>query len=139
MSDAQIGQGSTIERSSDGKATWAKIPRAKGAPVPKPETEYKDVTNLDSPGGFREFIPGLKSAGEIEISALYTRDGYLQQAADEGLGKLIDYRVTYKSGDLFEFAGYPTVSPDDAEVDAERTMTIKIKISGPVVMTAGGA
>ena len=138
MSDAQLGYGSKIERSSDGGKTWIKIPEADIAGVPKPQTDYVDVTSLDSTGGYKEFIPGLKDAGEIEVRANYTRAGYKQQATDEGSGVPIAYRTTFANSDKFEFSGYPTVAVDEADLNDARKMTITIRITGAVTFTAGG-
>lgn len=137
MSEAQVAYGSTIERSTDGGTTWAKIPEAKVAPVPKSETDYVEVTSLDSPGGYKEYIPGLKDAGEIEVTANYTRAGYQQQAADEASGDAIQYRTTFKNGDVFEFSGFPSLDVDSVDVAEARMMTINIRITGGVSFTAG--
>lgn len=137
MSEAQLAYGSTIERSSDGGTTWVSIPEAKIAPVPKSETDYVEVTSLDSAGGYREYIPGLKDAGEIEVTANYTRAGYQQQAADEASGAAIMYRTTFENSDKFEFSGFPSVSVESSDVGEARMMTINIRITGSVTFTAG--
>lgn len=137
MSEAQLAYGSTIERSSDGGTTWVSIPEAKIAPVPKSETDYVEVTSLDSTGGYREYIPGLKDAGEIEVSANYTRAGYQQQAADEASGEAIMYRTTFENDDKFEFSGFPSVSVESSDVGEARMMTVNIRITGSVTFTAG--
>lgn len=137
MSEAQLAYGSTIERSSDGGTTWVSIPEAKIAPVPKSETDYVEVTSLDSTGGYREYIPGLKDAGEIEVTANYTRAGYQQQSADEASGVAIMYRTTFENADKFEFSGFPSVSVESSDVGEARMMTINIRISGSVTFTAG--
>ena len=137
MSNAQLAYGSTIERSSDGGTTWVSIPEAKVAPVPNSETDYVDVTSLDSAGGYREYIPGLKDAGEIEFSANYTRAGYQQQAADEASGAAILYRTTFENQDKFEFSGFPSVSLEASDLGDPRMMTVKIRITGAVSFTAG--
>ena len=82
MSEQIIAYGATVERSTDG-TTWDPIPECKGVAVPVVTTEYQDVTNLDSPNGFREYIKGLKDAGEITVPAGYTAAGYEQQVADQ--------------------------------------------------------
>lgn len=132
--EAQTGDGSTIEYSADGGDNWVKIPEAKIAPVPQVEQDWEEVTNLDS-AGFKEFIPGLKDGGEISVEANYTRAGYSALEALEGT--LLLWKTTFKNGDTFEYAGYPSTHPDDAEAGKARTMTTNIRVSGAVSFAAG--
>jgi predicted secreted protein len=56
-----------------------------------------EVTNLDSPNGYREFIAGFRDPGEITIEFNFTLDGY------DGLKAKYDEDVT---------ANYNIVLPD---------------------------
>ena len=47
-----------------------------------------DVTTLDSPGGYREFMQGWRDAGMLEISGFHAKDDAGQEAL----------RVAYESG-----------------------------------------
>ena len=58
-----------------------------------PDSEELDVTTLDATGGYREYIQGLRDAGELEI------EGY-HNAGDNGQAAL---RAAYASGDCGSF------------------------------------
>lgn len=137
-----IPYGGTVERSVDG-VTWTVIPRCKGIAIPSVETEYVEVTSLDSPDGFREYIKGLRDAGVIALSAGYTADGYEQQLADQAESGAIYYRTTLPvqegqtTGDIFEFRGFPTPMPEGNDVGALVGMTISIRTTGDVTWTKG--
>lgn len=137
MSNAQLAHGSTFERSTDGGTNWVPVPEAIIAPVPKSQLDYVEVTNLDSAGGYREYIPGLRDAGEIEVEMNYTRAAYQALAADEASGNLIMYRSTFKNGDQFVYSGYPSVSVESNAAAEARKMMMNIRISGAPTFTAG--
>lgn len=144
MSDTIIAYGGTVERSADG-VTYTAIPEVKGIAVPTITTEYPEVTNLDSPDGFREYIKGLKDPGEITLTCGYTPAGMTQQLADQALPDAAYYRVTLRpapsqsTGDRFTFRGFPTPTPVDNGVGEPMDMSIQIRITGNVVRVAGAA
>ncbi|MGR3452879.1 hypothetical protein [Pseudooceanicola sp.] len=139
-----IAYGATVERSTDGE-TFAAIPEVKGVAVPAVEVEYQEVTSLDSPNGFREYIKGLKDAGEISVPAGYTAAGYEQQIADRDAAAAIYYRVTLKaqpgqsSGDVFEFRAFPNPELEGGDLGAPINMNIAMRITGDVTWTRGTA
>ena len=79
MSKQIIAYGATVERSIDGGTNFVPIPECEGIAIPMVETDFQDVTSLDSPNGFREYIKGLKDAGVISLPCGYTSAGYEQQ------------------------------------------------------------
>ena len=141
MSDQIIPFGGTVEVSSDG-STYSEVPEAKAIPVPTTTQEYPEVTSLDSAGGFREFIAGLKDAGEVAFQCGYTSAGY---ALIDGLDGVLAYvRVTFPQapsqsvgGDEFTFRAFLTPSVDAGDVGAPINMDVNCRISGAPTYTAG--
>lgn len=137
-----IAYGATVERSLDG-TDWESIPEAKGVAVPVVTQEYPEVTNLDSPNGYREYIKGLKDAGEITLPCGYTTEGYQQQVADQNADDAIYYRVTLRaapgqaSGDVFEFRGFPRPELEAGDIGEPINMNVVIRTTGDVIWTAG--
>jgi hypothetical protein len=137
-----ISYGATVERSTDG-VTYTEIPECKGVAVPEVEQEYPDVTNLDSPNGFREYIKGLKDAGEIEVPCGYTAAGFEQQLADQAEADAIYYRVTLRpqpdqtTGDQFTYRGFPTPRLSPGDIGAPMDMTIMIRVTGDFTWVRG--
>lgn len=142
MTQATIVYGAKVERSTDG-TVFENIPEAKGIAVPATTTEYQDVTNLDSPGGYREYIKGLKDAGETSIPCNYTRAGYAQQIADQNANGAITYRITMPlapgqlTADTFEYDAFPTVELEGDDVGGIVGMNIALRITGDVEWTEG--
>lgn len=145
MSKQIIAYGATVERSTTGTTGWASIPECKGVAVPQTTQEYPEVTNLDSPDGYREYIKGLKDLGEITLTCGYTSDGYAQQIADQEAPAAIFYRVTMRpapdqsSGDIFEFRGFPVPAVVDNGIGEPVGMDVAIRTTGAVDWTAGAA
>lgn len=143
MSTKQIiAYGGGTKRSADGVA-FIPIPEALGIAIPVVETEFKDVTNMDSPGGFREFIPGLKDAGVVTVPCGYTSAGYEQALTDQNSGVPIHYETTLKAavgqatGDKFTYSGFPTVKVETGALDDPIKMSVDIRVTGNVVFAAG--
>lgn len=141
MSEAIIPFGGTVEVSSDG-STYSEVPEARGIPVPEKTQEYPEVTSLDSPNGYREYVAGLKDGGELSFEANYTEAG---MTLIEGLDGVEAYiRVTFptqpsqtSSGDVFTYRGYLTATPNATDVGAPVTMTVNVRVTGARTFTAG--
>lgn len=100
-----------------------------------------DVTNHDSPGGFKEFIPGLKEAGEVPI------EGHLFPTDDTQKGLLAAVDIDEPEPWVIEFPTVPKmyISFDgyvksfkvgNATVDGVITFSAAIKVTGkPVIET----
>lgn len=140
----RIVYGATSEWSTDG-TTWANVPEAKGIAVPSPEQEYQDATNLESPGGYREFVAGLKDPGAVEIPCGYTSGGYETAHGYFTNGTLVHYRTTLplevgqSSGDVFTYTGFVTPQLETNEVGEIIGMNLAVKVSGQPTFTKGAA
>jgi hypothetical protein len=144
MSNQIIAYGATVERSID-DSTWADIPECKGVAIPLTETDFLEATSLDSAGGFKEYVKGLKDAGVLTVPAGYTAAGYEQQLADQAEAGAIYYRTTLKlqlgqaTADVFTFRGFPTPSVESSDVGALIGMSIDIRTTGAVAWVRGTA
>lgn len=143
MSTKQIiAYGGKVERSLNG-TTWTSIPEVKGIAVPEVTQEYVEVTSLDSPNGYKEYIKGLKDAGEITLLCGYTSDGYDQMVQDQAANQAIYYRVTMALApgqtvaDEFEYLGYPTPTLKANGIGEAVDMELKLRITGAPTFTPG--
>lgn len=147
-SKAIIAYGASVERSQNG-TTYTDIPEALGIAIPQVEKDWVEVTSLDSVGGYKEYIPGLKDAGTRAVPCNYTPDGYEAMIADEVWSETngpIYYRTTLKpapgqaTGDVFTFRAYPTVAVDDAGAPGDKMgMTVTLRMSGAPTWVKGPA
>ena len=139
----RIVYGATTEWSSDGGSTWASIPEVKGLVVPEVQIEYQDATSLDSAGGFREFVAGLKDAGEITIPAGYTSGGYNTAVGYQASVALIKFKTTLPletgqtTGDTFTFSGMVSPALETNDVGDIIALNINIRVSGSMTFTMG--
>lgn len=143
MSEQIIAYGATVERSAD-DVTYTAIPEVKGVAIPIVTTEYQEVTSMDSTGGFREYIKGLKDAGEVTVPMGYTADGYEQMLADQNAADSIYYRVTMKlqpsqstTGDIFEFRAFPTPELEANDLGAPVNINLQLRMTGAPTWTKG--
>jgi hypothetical protein len=136
--------GSTIEWSDDG-VTFAAIPNCKSVVIPEVAKDFREVTNLDSPNGFREYVPSLKDGGELTLEAYYSKELYAAAAIKDSAGTLVTFRVTLpadtdqSTGDTFTFAGYITPSLPSGDIEGDLMLNIVIRTSGGVSWAQGAA
>ncbi|WP_158963910.1 phage tail protein [Chachezhania sediminis] len=136
--------GSTTKWGTDG-STWADIPECKGIAVPTIEVDYQDATHLQSPGGFREYVPGLKDQGSITLPCGYSSAGYAQAHGYMMAGTLVHFQTTLPketgqaTGDVFEFTGYVAPQLESNEVGDIIAMNLVVRTTGQPTFTEGTA
>lgn len=140
----RIVYGATAEWGIDG-TTWADIPEAKGIAVPSVEQEYQDATHLGSPGGYREFVAGLKDPGAISLPCGYSSAAYATANGYFAAGTLVYFKTTLpletgqSVGDVFTFTGFVTPQLETNEVGDIIGMALSVKLSGQPTFTQGTA
>lgn len=104
------------------------------------KADLVDVTNMDSTGAYREFLPTLLDAGEISFTGNMVPGDSTQQ----NLQSLFDNRtkrnwkiVLPTSLGHWAISCYVTGLDFDLSVDKEGSITVKLKITGAPVFTAG--
>ncbi len=104
-----------------------------------PDSEELDVTTLDSAGGYREYMQGLKDSGELEVEG-YHDGGDAGQAALRtayGSGAAGEVKITFPDGTAVSFNGYVKAHTiGAAEVDGAVGFGATFRISGGVTVTA---
>lgn len=90
--------------SDDGGLTSDPIPEVEGLAVPVVDQEFVEVTNNDSPGGYREYIAGLKDPGELTVTC-----GYTSQLYDKALGYQASNTLLQFETELTKEVGQETV------------------------------
>jgi hypothetical protein len=144
MTNQTLVLGATVKRSSDG-ITFTDIAECKSLAIPMIESDYQEATSLDSTGGFKEYVRGLKDAGVISVDDGYTTAGHEQQLADSLSATPIHYQTTLKAqpgqstGDVFSFLAYPSVGVEGASVGEIVMMKISLRTTGNVAWTKGAA
>lgn len=143
-SEARIVYGGTYEWGTDG-TNYDPIPEVTGLAVPVVSKDFIDVTNSDSPGGFREFIPGLKDPGEVSMPANYTSDFYEQALQYDNDDTVVYFRTTLNpsptqaTGDVITFTAYPTPVLQTNAIGEIIGMELQLRITGQPGFTKGPA
>ncbi|MCA0963280.1 hypothetical protein [Salipiger bermudensis] len=136
----RIVYGATTEWGTDGN-NLENVPECKGLGVPTVEVEYQDATHFQSPGGYREYVAGLKDAGSITIPCGYSSAGYAAAHGYMAAGTLVYFRTTMPleggqtTGDIFEFTGYVVPQLEQNEVGAIIGMNLVVRTSGAPTFT----
>ncbi|MFF8942843.1 phage tail tube protein [Streptomyces sp. NPDC014864] len=124
----------------DGAATevFTAIGAVTSVKGPEIERETYDVTAHDSANGWREFIGGLKDAGEVTISINYDPSVHDVLVADFEDTAPRNYKMVFPQA-LGEWAlkliltGFSQEAPVDDKLSAE----LKFKVSGKPAITPG--
>jgi len=141
MTDQFIPYDGSFEYSLD-DVTYTSIPEVKGFVLPSVTSDFVDVTNLDSPGRFREYNRGMKDAGEVSFVMGYTPAGFnvLETIGDS----LVWLQATLPmapsqsvSGDVFKYQGYLTPQIDASDIASALDITVNVRISGDYTRTEG--
>lgn len=108
--------------------------------------DLEDVTNMDSPGAFREKTPTLLDGGDLSLSGNYISGDAGRIAFNTAyLGRtLIACKVVLPlaagqttAGDTFTFNGYVSENNVDLQFDKVTSFSAKITITGPVNEVVG--
>lgn len=126
---ATEGYGTTVDLNS---VAVAELLSVSG---PSMAGETIDVTHMESTDAFREKIPGLVDAGQIELEVQYTKT---QTAAIHALWRTtVPVVVTFPDGSTFTCSGHLTALGTETPLEDKITQTISIDITGKPVFTPG--
>lgn len=144
-SDAHIGFGALLQK-GDGASpeNFISIMGVKSITGPQIKRDTIDVTDMQSPSGWREFIGGLVDAGEITFDANFLpRDATQNQEANGFMAEFDksscdsrgNWRITLPEceGDAegyFEFAGIVSGQQIEMPLDDLMSFSGTIKVSG---------
>lgn len=131
--DGAIGMNTVIEMGDDGSPeTWATIPEPKDIDGPEVTQEFADATHMQSPSGFRERLPTVKSNSQItfksnKLAGNATQDALIA-AANANPATLKHFRMTYPDGDIITCYAYPSIkytSPMTGMMELNITLSLK--------------
>lgn len=136
-SNAKAGVGTEFRRW--GGSVFTKIAEVNSISGPNRSRDVIDVTSLDSTGGYREYIPGFKDGGTIQLTMNFTNSTYEQMDADFESDDVQYYEIVLPDDDTttLEFEGYVTELPLEIPPDDKITATVTIKITGEVLVNKG--
>lgn len=137
-----IGYGTKLRVGATPAATTATVDVADLVNIPPPgfTRELKDVTSQSSPGGFREYIGGLKDGVEIALTMIWVpgrpTDTLLTAMGNETDPRLIEIEFTQVTpARKYTFRGLLMSYEPDGEIDGEMRATASLKVAGAVTVS----
>lgn len=128
--------GTTLSRGDGGDPeTFSPIANLINPSGPSTERDTYDVTDHDSPDGWRRFIGGLKDGGEISADIHFMPATHLTLLDDYEDPDPINYELAWPDGSKAEFAAVLTGFEPDAPFDDKLTASVTWKVSGKPVFT----
>lgn len=132
--NAAIGHGSKFMRSSDGTAggTFTFVAEPKSISGPGLSRDTVDVTHMNSPDRWREFIAGLRDAGEVTVECSFDPDGtdvtnWLADFSSDTPGY---YKIVFPDATEWGFPALITSFETSDPNDGEMTASVTYKITG---------
>lgn len=99
------------------------------------KSDFDDVTNMDSTGNFKEWLPTLLEAGEVSFTGnfLGTADAtQVQLLADFNAQSLLAWTIVLPSArGTYSFNAYVASFDTKLDVAKKADFSAKLKISGP--------
>lgn len=100
---------------------------------PDIDVDEIETTSHDSEDGWREYIPGLKDGGAVDIEGNYTSDNAIMSYID---GKEVhEMVITTASGKVVTFNGFLSSFTVELPYDDKEAFSASIKVSGKVAIT----
>lgn len=140
-SNARIGYGTLLERRTSAAGAspevWQLIAERVTIGGPTMSRDAPDVTHMDSPNGWREFVPGLKDGGEVSLEGNFVPTDATQNAQTGLLSEFSNdvrghWRMTFPTSPevVWEFDAIMTGFEPSMPVDDKMSFSSTLKVSG---------
>ena len=138
-SEAMLGYGSVFEVANENSPNdFTAMAEVTNITPPHADVDQVDVTHMQSPNRYREFIDGLIDAGECSFDINFVPGN----ATDDRLFELLglptgvtnarNCRISFPNGTTWSFLGTLTGYEPDVPTDDKMTATVTFKVSGPI-------
>jgi hypothetical protein len=138
-SSSSIGYGSVFEIVSDTSPdVYVALAEVKSITPPSIDVDQVEVTHMQSPNRYREFISGLLDGGECSFEMNFvpgsTSDDRLFELLNlaTGVSRRRACRISYPNGVTWAFDAEVTGYEPDVPFDDVMTATVTLKVSGTI-------
>jgi predicted secreted protein len=140
MTQAAIGYGTLFKiRTSTGPDVFTTIGEQASVTPFGIAVDSVDASHEESPGAWREFIPGLKDGGEVSLEIHYVPGGTAEATLLAALGTTKVCRVVFPSGAQANFSAFITEMSAETPLDDKMVMSVTLKLTGAITMSAAVA
>lgn len=111
---------------------WVRITNAFNIERPSLEKEEIEVTDHDSPDGYREYIPGLKEGGNFSAELNWRPKHDKLVMEDYESDRVWDYRIVFPTSQKHAWTFPAFVTSYESELDVEEKMEAQVewKVAG---------
>jgi hypothetical protein len=117
-----------------GPEVFTTIPEVSDVNAPNVKTDLNDVTSHDSPGAFREFLPGLHDGETITAPYNWVPSNaiHVQLRVDAYASTLRNFKITFPdtAHQTVSFAGYVIGTGNTAKMGDPLKGTVQVKVTG---------
>lgn len=101
------------------------------------KVDFSDITNINSPGDYREFFPTLLEAGECSFSCVYFNDSIQKGVLTLRDNKSLRTWSVTDENNIFTATFDAYVESCDSTEDLGKTgeLTVKLKITGKMTIS----
>ena len=138
-SNAILGYGSVFEIVSDSSPdAYVPMAEVKSITPPSADVDQVEVTHMQSPGRYREFISGLIDGGEVSFELNFIPGNPSDARIFEllnlpaGVSRRRSCRISFPTGRTWTFDAEVTGYEPEVPFDDAMTATVTLKVSGPV-------
>lgn len=135
MSNAVNAWGTLFKIGSGGSAeTFTTIPEVTNVNAPNVKTDLNDVSSHDSPGAFREWLPGMHD-GDTVTAPYWWRPSnsiHISVRVDAYASTLRNFKVVFPdaSDNTCAFKGYINTNMQSAKVGSPLDGNLGVKVTG---------
>jgi hypothetical protein len=140
---ARIGHGTLLKRGNGATPEiFETIAEVTSINPPEMQSEDVKVSHMESPGGYHEYIPGMREAGEVSFDINFlpanpTHNGTTGLAGDHRNRTVRNWRIDLAGGGAFWlFAGYVKSFKVAIPVDDKVSASVSIKVTGEPILSA---
>jgi predicted secreted protein len=139
MSDAIAGVGITLSRYNSGTSQWERLAEILSYDGPNKKRDTIDVTNMDSTGGYKEFIGGFRDSGELKCPMNFTRATYdlMNDDFESETKQTYELAIPDPDNTTMSFLGLVTDLGFKADTSKQVTADVTIKVSGAITIDSG--
>ena len=138
-SEAMLGYGSVFQIATETSPdSYVDMAEVISITPPSANVDQVDVTHMQSPNRYREFIDGLIDGGEASFDINFVPGN----SADDRIWELLalppgtnhrrNCRISFPNGTTWTFLGTLTGYEPDVPVDDKMTATVTFKVSGSI-------
>ena len=127
------GYGTLFATSSDG-VTYTTRAEVRKISHPGLEIKSLNASNLSSPGGYDEFIPGMIDAGEFTMEQNWIKTEY--NALLGLVGSVIWFKITFTTGSTFVCKGFVQKLGQEIDMDDVIKVPVTMKLTGQPTFTS---